>query len=57
MGFFSFRERLAIEGIMPERALLRLKRAGIDVFDVKKPQKNQILLSVKAKDCEKVFAF
>ena len=56
MGFFSFRERLAIEGIMPERALLRLKRAGIDVFDVKKPQKNQILLSVNKKDTEKVFA-
>ena len=56
MGFFSFRVRLAIEGIMPERALLRLKRAGIDVFDVKKSQKNQIVLSVNKKDTEKVFA-
>ena len=48
--------RYAIEGIMPERALLRLKRAGIAVYNVKKTQKNQILLSVKKKDSEKVFA-
>ena len=48
--------RFLIEGIMPERALLRLKRAGIAVYHVKKRQKNQILLSVKKKDCEKVFA-
>lgn len=48
--------RYAIEGIMPERALLRLKRAGIAVYHVKKPQKNQILFSVKKKDSEKVFA-
>ena len=48
--------RYAIEGIMPERALLRLKRAGIAVYNVKKTKKNQILLSVKKKDSEKVFA-
>ena len=48
--------RYLIEGIMPERALLRLKRAKIAVYNVKKRQKNQILLSVKKKDCEKVFA-
>ena len=48
--------RYVIEGIMPERALLRLKRAGIVVYHVKKTQKNQILLSVKKKDSEKVFA-
>ncbi len=41
---------------MPQRALLRLKRAGIDLYDVKKTQKNQILFSVSAKDSEKVFA-
>ncbi len=57
MAFFSSKARISIEGIMPERALLRLKRAKIDVYNVKKIQKNQILLSVKAKDCEKVFAF
>lgn len=48
--------RFSVEGLMPERALLRLKRAGIDLFNVKKTQKNQILLSVKKKDVQKVFA-
>ena len=57
MSLINFRVRLMIEGVMPERALLRLKRAKIDVYDVKKVEKNQILLSVSRKDCEKVFAF
>ena len=48
--------RFTIEGIMPERALLRLKRAKIDVYHVKKTQKNRILFRVKKKDSEKVFA-
>ena len=48
--------RLRIEGIMPERALVRLKNAQIGVYNAKKIKKNQILLSVKKKDCEKVFA-
>ncbi len=62
MGFLEnfvgerMKVRFLIEGIMPERALLRLKRAKIAVYHVKKLQKNQILLSVKKKDCEKVFA-
>lgn len=50
------KERVMIEGLMPERALLRLRRANIDVYDLKKPQKNQILFTVKKKDIEKVFA-
>ncbi len=41
---------------MPERALLRLRRAEIALYDVKKTQKNVILLRVKQKDVEKVFA-
>ncbi len=41
---------------MPQRALLRLKRARIDLYHVKKIQKNQILFSVSVKDSEKVFA-
>ena len=41
---------------MPERALLRLQRAGICVFNAKKVEKNQILFSVSRKDSEKVFA-
>jgi hypothetical protein len=48
--------RLLIEGIMPERALIRLKNAEIGVYNAKKVKKNQILLSVKKKDLEKAFA-
>ena len=57
MGLFDgIKERVLLQGIMPERALLRLKRAGISVYDAKKVEKNQILLCVKRKDIEKVFA-
>ncbi len=56
MSFFTFRERFSVEGIMPERALARLKRAGICIYDAKKVKKNQILFSVSQKDSEKVFA-
>ena len=48
--------RFKIQGVMPERALLRLRRAGIPLYEVKKSQKNVILASVKRKDLEKVFA-
>ncbi len=41
---------------MPERALLRLKRAGIPLYNLQKPQKNRILFCVKRKDIQKVFA-
>ena len=51
-----FRERMKIEGLMPERALLRLRRAGIDLYHLKKTQKNQLFFTVKSKDVEKVFA-
>ncbi len=53
---FSTRERLEIVGMMPERALLRLRRAGIDLYDIQKPQKNVIRLTVKDMDVERVFA-
>lgn len=56
MSFFAFRERVAIEGIMPERALLKLKRAGIAVYKLQKPQKNRLEFSVNKKDIQKVFA-
>ena len=49
-------EKIIIEGIMPERALSKLQREGICVYHAKKLKKNQILLSVKKKDTEKVFA-
>lgn len=41
---------------MPERALLRLRRAEIPLYEVKKVQKNAILFRVRKKDVEKVFA-
>ena len=57
MGLFDgVKERILLQGIMPERALLRLKRAGIGVYNAKKVEKNQILLCVKRKDIRKVFA-
>jgi len=49
-------DRIRIEGLMPERALLRLKREGIPLYQVKKIQKNAILLLVRRKDRQKVFA-
>ena len=51
-----FRERIQIQGNMPERALLRLRRANIGIYGLQKPQKNQILFTVNRKDVEKVFA-
>ena len=56
MAIVVFKERVALEGVMPHRALLRLKRAGITVYNVKKPQKNRLIFCVKKKDLEKVFA-
>ncbi len=41
---------------MPERALLRMKRAGIPLYNLQKTQKNVILFQVEKKDVEKVFA-
>lgn len=54
--FWKGRQQLLLEGMMPERALLRLKRGGIPVYDAKKCEKNQILFYVNRKDSEKVFA-
>ena len=51
-----FREKLIVEGVQPEKALVRLQKAGIDVFHAKKIKKNQILFTVSKKDSEKVFA-
>ena len=51
-----FKEKIVIEGVTPERALSRLVKAGICVFQVKKSKKNRILLTVRKKDSEKVFA-
>ncbi|MBQ7323451.1 MAG: sporulation protein YqfD [Clostridia bacterium] len=50
------KEEFVLEGQMPERALLRLRRAHISLFCIKKIEKNQILFRVNRKDSEKVFA-
>ncbi len=52
----ALRYRLRLEGMMPERALLRLKRGGIPLYNLRKTQKNAILFQVDKKDVEKVFA-
>ena len=49
-------ERVLIEGMMPYRALNRLRREGICLKNVQKVQKNQILFTVDSKDIEKIFA-
>lgn len=49
-------ERIQIEGIMPERALLRLKRAGIELYDIQKLQTKRLALRVKRKDLPKIFS-
>lgn len=56
MTLCFWRERILLEGWMPERALLRLRRAEIPLYNVKKTAKNSILFSVKRKDVKKVFA-
>ena len=48
--------RLLIEGMMPQRAINRLRREGICLKNVEKRKKNQIVLTVDEKDIEKVFA-
>lgn len=48
--------RLLLQGTMPERALLRLRRAGIAVYHAKKIEPKKLRLDVKKKDVEKVFA-
>ncbi len=50
------KERILLEGMMPYRALNRLRREGISLEKVKKRKKNQIVFTVDAKDVEKIFA-
>ncbi len=56
MLFGNLRVRLRIDGIMPERALLRIKRAKIPLYNVKKREKTRLDIEVKRKDLQKVFA-
>ena len=42
------KEKLLLEGLMPERALLRLRRAGIPLFQVKKVEKSTCNCEISA---------
>ena len=53
---FVYKVRLRLEGTMPQRALLRLRRAGIPLYDVVKTAPNALCFRVWKKDEEKVFA-
>ncbi len=48
--------KLTIEGMMPERALLRLKRAKITLYSIRKLDKTHLSLRVKQKDLGRVLA-
>ncbi len=54
--FFPYKVRIALHGLMPERALLRLRRAGIPLFDIQKVAKDELHCSIRKKDSQKVFA-
>ena len=56
MPFWQRKEKISLQGVMPERALLKLRRAGIDLFDIRKTQKNELVFVINKKDMQKVFA-
>ena len=51
---FTLYELIQINGIMPERALLRLKRAGIPLYNAQRVAKTQIRLRVRRRDLRKI---
>ena len=51
-----WKHRLELKGSMPERALLRFKRANIAVYDVKKKGNDKLLFSVADKDLSRALA-
>ncbi|MBO5736620.1 MAG: sporulation protein YqfD, partial [Clostridia bacterium] len=53
---FTLYDSIQINGIMPERALLRLKRAGIPLYNVQRAAKTKIRLRVRRKDLSKISA-
>ncbi len=50
------KKRVLIEGMMPYRALNRLRREGISVENAEICQKNGVVFTVDAKDIAKIFA-
>ena len=55
-SIFSYKTRIKICGLMPERALLRLRRAEIPLYDIQKTGKDEMTFCVWKKDEERVFA-
>ena len=56
MTLCFWQERFLLEGNMPERALLRLRREKIPLYRVQKTANNRILFSVRRQDRERVLA-
>ena len=54
--FAKIFHKIEIEGVMPERALLRLKRVGVPLYAVKKTAKNRLTLRLRKRDLERAFA-
>ena len=52
----AYKTRIKICGLMPERALLRLRRAEIPLYDIHKVDKDAITFCVWKQDEERVFA-
>ena len=50
------KEKILLEGVMPERAFNRLARSGVAVERVKRLSKDQTVFLVDGKDSEKVFS-
>ena len=56
MPLLGYKIRLQLVGVMPQRALLRLRRAGIALFSVTRTDEKTLVFCVWKKDVEKVFA-
>ena len=50
------KERILLDGVMPERAINRLVRSGVSVGRVKRLSKTQTVFLIDANDSEKVFS-
>ena len=52
----AYKTRMKIIGLMPERALLRLRRAEIPLYDIHKTSKDEITFCVWKRDEERVYS-
>ena len=53
---FTLYDCIQIDGLLPERALLRLKRAGIPLYNIQRIATDKIRLRVRRKDMRKIAA-